>query len=313
MNKVTVIVIVSFSGLLGAIAGQLPQAAVTIRVINDQHMPLSDVDASVTFDQPNYKPNQWGSPDVSGRTGKTDSAGLFSAALPAGNHISYGAQRTGWYPSYGSLDFNRSQNGKWQPWNLTIDLTLKQIVNPMAMYARRLNKALPVKNESVAFDLFVGDFVAPHGRGETADMIFQIEPIDSTKDINRRALAIRFPNPTDGILPFKPSGHFSGSALRSPYDAPENGYLSRWTVTRAQPETSTSANYDPQKHGYFFRIRTQADSNGKIISANYGKIYGDFMNFTYYLNPKPNDRNIEFDPKRNLFTNLKPEERVTEP
>jgi hypothetical protein len=35
--------------------------------------------------------------------------------------------------------------------------------------------------------------------------------------------------------------------------------------------------------------------------------------FTYYLNPTPNDRNLEFDPKRNLFTNLKDEERVTAP
>jgi hypothetical protein len=47
--------------------------------------------------------------------------------------------------------------------------------------------------------------------------------------------------------------------------------------------------------------------------AHYGKIYGDFMNFTYYLNPTPNDRNVEFDPKRNLFTNLKDDERVTMP
>lgn len=31
------------------------------------------------------------------------------------------------------------------------------------------------------------------------------------------------------------------------------------------------------------------------------------------LNPTPNDRNVEFDPKRNLFTDLKPVERVTDP
>jgi hypothetical protein len=55
------------------------------------------------------------------------------------------------------------------------------------------------------------------------------------------------------------------------------------------------------------------DATGKIISANYGKIYGDFMNFSYYLNPTPNDRNVEFDPKRNLFTKLKTEEQVMAP
>jgi hypothetical protein len=37
------------------------------------------------------------------------------------------------------------------------------------------------------------------------------------------------------------------------------------------------------------------------------------VGFTYYLNPMPNDRNVEFDPKRNLFTNLKPEEQVAAP
>lgn len=35
--------------------------------------------------------------------------------------------------------------------------------------------------------------------------------------------------------------------------------------------------------------------------------------FTYYLNPTPNDRNIEFDPKRNLFTNLSSSEEVRDP
>ena len=48
-------------------------------------------------------------------------------------------------------------------------------------------------------------------------------------------------------------------------------------------------------------------------SANYGKIYGEFMNFTYYLNPTPNDPNMEFDPMRNLLTGLKDSEKVPTP
>jgi len=51
------------------------------------------------------------------------------------------------------------------------------------------------------------------------------------------------------------------------------------------------------------------DKDGKIISANYAKVMGDFrldarhggVGFTYYFNPTPNDRNLEFDPKQNLF------------
>jgi hypothetical protein len=42
----------------------------------------------------------------------------------------------------------------------------------------------------------------------------------------------------------------------------------------------------------------------------YWKIYGDFMQFRYYLNPTPNDRTVEFDPKQNLLGGLKSFERV---
>ncbi len=36
------------------------------------------------------------------------------------------------------------------------------------------------------------------------------------------------------------------------------------------------------------------------MSANYAKIYGDFPKFVYFYNPTPNDRNLEFDPDKNL-------------
>jgi hypothetical protein len=63
------------------------------------------------------------------------------------------------------------------------------------------------------------------------------------------------------------------------------------------------------------------DASGNVTSALYGKIYGDFsqdigndaVRFTYYLNPEPNSRNMEFDPKQNLFKNLPPLEQVTAP
>ena len=66
-------------------------------------------------------------------------------------------------------------------------------------------------------------------------------------------------------------------------------------------------------HNYYFRVRTVLDGNGNVKSALYGKIYGDFMQFNYYLNPTPNDRNVEFDPKKNLMENLGPLESVSEP
>jgi hypothetical protein len=58
------------------------------------------------------------------------------------------------------------------------------------------------------------------------------------------------------------------------------------------------------------------DKEGKVVSALYGKIHGDFrwfigarapksgLAFTYYLNPD-GTRNIEYDPKRNLLKSTK--------
>jgi hypothetical protein len=53
------------------------------------------------------------------------------------------------------------------------------------------------------------------------------------------------------------------------------------------------------------------DADKKLVRAEYGKIYGPveitagsegkwILSFTYYLNPD-GTRNLEFDPKNNLF------------
>ena len=73
---------------------------------------------------------------------------------------------------------------------------------------------------------------------------------------------------------------------------------------------------------YFFRVRTKEDAQGNIVSALYGKIYGEFNNgsgigdkvsYTYYLNSEPNSLNMEFDPSRNLFKKLPSLEQVSAP
>ncbi|MCW5550774.1 MAG: hypothetical protein KIS67_01275 [Verrucomicrobiae bacterium] len=72
-------------------------------------------------------------------------------------------------------------------------------------------------------------------------------------------------------------------------------------VRNGKPEQD---NIDPSRN-YYFRANTVLDENGNVKSALYGKIYGDFMQFRYYLNPTPNDRNVEFVPKRNLLKELR--------
>jgi hypothetical protein len=71
-------------------------------------------------------------------------------------------------------------------------------------------------------------------------------------------------------------------------------------------------------------VRTKKDAQGNIVSSLYGEIYGDFnavhgsgigstLSFSYHLNPTPNDTNMEFDPKQDLFKKLPSLERVSAP
>jgi hypothetical protein len=77
---------------------------------------------------------------------------------------------------------------------------------------------------------------------------------------------------------------------------------------------------EPKRVGYYLRTRVQLDADGDIISANYAKIYDNIrfdargtVSFWYYYNPTPNDRNLEFDPKRNLFPREMPNANVANP
>jgi hypothetical protein len=146
-----------------------------------------------------------------------------------------------------------------------------------------------------------------------------------TNNLYDKQLSIRFSNEGDGIQFVMAMG----GGLRLPRLEPTNGYASVLIEREWQePYTNQPGRFFVQTHSdynkdanYFFRVRTKKDSNGNIVSALYGKIYGDFsrnighdkINFTYYLNPEPNSRNMEFDPKQNLFKNLKPLERITAP
>lgn len=134
---------------------------------------------------------------------------------------------------------------------------------------------------------------------------------------------LRFSNPLDGIqlAELPASGRYS--RFKWPREAPENGY---------QPTFVSSSNGKPNygitlsakdSDAYFFRVRT-VEQNGRIVSALYGKISGGLalapmhsktckIQLTYYLNPTSLDRNLEWDPKRNLLTGLKDDEQPREP
>ena len=112
----------------------------------------------------------------------------------------------------------------------------------------------------------------------------------------------------------------AGSALRLPRYAPETGYLPTLVQELSLNGNKRINGADGEDQNYFYRVRTVLDENGNVKSAVYGKIAGPIqywgnkdVHMIYYLNPTPNDRNMEFNPKKNLFQNLPTLQQVNAP
>lgn len=248
--------------------------------------------------------------------GLTDTNGIFIAThRDATEYLSINAEKAGYYPfsfSYFKGDYKPDR------WNPTVTILLKKIEKPISMYAKKEESKVPKENEPVGFDLMIGDWVGPYGKGVTADLFFAVQRKIVSERQYDAELKLTFPNTGDGVVVLPPTPD-TGSPLKMPRVAAEGGYESSlvWHYTHTQrPEPVL---------GYFFRVRTILDEKGNIQSALYGKIQGNIrfyvgtiaphagLGFDYYLNPTPNSRNVEFDPKQNLFKNLSPLEKVTAP
>lgn len=203
---------------------------------------------------------------------------------------------------------------------------------------------IPVLGEWCGYDFEIGDWVSPHGNGKVTDVLIFFDrefvrfdasgwqqTLEQRREFSKKAYAVRgeewteekfrlksglwnlvfkvaFPNEKEGIILVE-DGFNEHSVLRMPHMAYEEGYVSEYGYQ------ITSNEYLKRRDdiGFFLRTRVVLDRQGNIESANYAKIYEDFkvtidgkIEFAYYFNVTPNDRNLEFDPKQNLFPESEP-------
>jgi hypothetical protein len=228
---------------------------------------------------------------------------------------------------------------KLQPWNPTIPITLKKIGKGAPMYARaapRKTVDLPSQDEVHGYDMIEDDWVAPKGKGQVADLCMRAH-MDVIDDENFDSnMVITFPNRGDGWIALNELQGIE-SEMKYPREAPVAGYRDgpinlkfRW---RKPHDKQLPEGGNP--YGYILRLRTKLNENGEVLSAIYAKIIdsnlyppidprrlenpiyfgsspklikenkltsGCFFQMHYYLNPKPNDRTLEFDRKTNLAT-----------
>ncbi|HBA84462.1 MAG TPA: hypothetical protein DCZ95_10245 [Verrucomicrobia bacterium] len=347
MNRFYIVIVMLLSGCL--IAGKLfaappevekarqhgAQGEVTLLVVDSTGKPVEKAKLSVAF---------WGSDssaDVVASEGQTDPNGLFVAAGKTIGSMNYTITKDGYYKTTGKywfyrpsgLDSNKNsaasptsgeywlyhqqensvKDDRWQPWNPTITLVLKERRQPIAMYAKRIDAPVPVRDTPVGFDLEVGDWVLPHGAGKQADVYFTYKANAQDFWTGSYELTIACSNKMDGLVRMRKD---MWSEFLSAYEAPNDGYDTGVVLSLDMTKDKIlKKDLFGAEEYLIFRVRMVLDDKGNITSARYGKIYGPIefgrigkveenrggVRFTCYFNPTANDRNLEFDPSQNLF------------
>ena len=212
----------------------------------------------------------------------------------------------------------------WRPTDLIITAALHRIERPIPLFIQRtiLGNGHDISqrvNGTFSYDLVKAAWLPPLGNGEHADMVFERLPRQmfgkvSNPHVNARSykdtIVVRFQGEGNGIMEMAPMSNTT-FMIRT---APESGYGKSYKIWHSIDDAyQHQESRDVNRH-FCFRIRTRKNEKGEIIEAYYGKIYGDIgtvadkknlygVTFLYYLNMKPNDRNLEWDMKNNLCPN----------
>jgi hypothetical protein len=290
---------------------ELPRAKMTVRVLDESGQPINNAEVRIQFTQKIRD-----LPDFA--IGNTDLSGEFEAEGYSKIFLSADVRKDGYYSSATPrFLFKSLTNGMWYPWNPMMQVILRKIGNPVPMYAKAIRSTIPESRKPCGYDLKAGDWVTPYGKGKTSDFIFTwTNSPRPNYDWDATAL-LTFSNPLDGIQEAH-LDQYTNTIFRWPRQAPDAGYKPLFTAREAWPTGGNGkaiTTFDPYgRQAYFFRVRTVVQ-DGKIVSALYGKIDGGIgidpsrppscgLLFNYFLNPTPLGRNMEFDLKRNLLTNL---------
>ncbi|OQC30421.1 MAG: hypothetical protein BWX70_01197 [Verrucomicrobia bacterium ADurb.Bin070] len=256
----------------------------------------------------------------SGARGQTDADGLFTVEGRTlnGASLSYTVNKQGFYQTratyqLGKRGYRCIENGRWIPWNPTLRVTLKEIRKPIPMYVRKAKIVFPGRNEYFRYDLLVGDWVEPHGKGNTADisLMYQASRSRSSEYLDfTKELEIRGANELDGFILVTKDGWSKFGTL---YEAPTAGYFPSINLCVDRTPTNIIRRLESSTSDYYvFKSRTrlvdgvEVSHYGKILGGiDYGSAAADKVGgsatLSYYFNPTPNDRNLEFDGKNNLF------------
>lgn len=172
----------------------------------------------------------------------------------------------------------------------------------MSFHDERTSFKVPVYDEWIGFDCEKYDFVSPYGQGVKNDMLLRFALNNPTVDDYHMTMEVSFTNNLyAGAYEMERT---KTSEFESVYHADTNAVYRQTFSYRFDQSPVKVPEYTTQLNSnryLVFRTRTKVDSEGRLVSALYGKIYGDW-NFVgpggmsmsqFVFNTRPNDTNLE--------------------
>mgnify|MGYP007041538972 FL=1 len=269
--------------------------------------PVLNAQASLNV---RYTPKDpWGCPRYEKKTLEESSPGCFSFSYPSAHFrdASIGVWKKGYYGASIALSNVKE--------DASIRLELPPIQNAISLIAMNWTFNEPTffyatPQNVKHYDCLKADWLPPYGDGLKADMEFSLQRYNK----NGKTYAwfsIRFINPHDG---FEEVTKYYADSMRI-REAPAMKNLQNQLDFIEELHDGFPTHFPPLKN-YAFRVRTQRTPSGELLSAYYGKLYNAFTfnyvknywacDFEYYLNPAPNNRNLEY----NGHSINKPKERI---
>lgn len=277
-----------------ALAASAERVKSTFNIFDDWGAPVTNACLEIVTPRDAYTLSWNGSIPHTKHFTRTDEKGIASCSFASPQRcFTLYVDATGFYPERrGNIFFGKSNE-------LNVPILMRKIVKPVEMIKTKL-VCLPFPSEKGTFyvDLEKGDWVLPGRKGVVADLSVEYSCHNSE---GRTESTAKITFLSGGAYKRKKINSYS---FESEYRADTNEVYETTFLHSLSFDTPVYGNRIlnqalAEDEYLVFRTRIVRDKDGKIVSANYGKIYGEiaaFRNFGYrrcFFNPIPNDTGLE--------------------
>lgn len=284
------------------IASGIPKAQIILRVVDNMGHPVANAKVRSGLQTGE------GLNDYLKVEGFTDKDGQFTIQGPVKGILHFGVVKSGYYRSVNDIMFFGTNvfHGKWMPYGQTriVEIKRKRNLGRHVVFPEQKRSAewkKPCLDKWIGFDFMVYDWVKPFGKGTSSDVLIRFHTFERDRMRDwRHEMEVSFTNnPFGGAYVVKKS---PDSRLQWNHVADTNAdFRSSFSffIERHQSPFPTRNLLDGDSC-LVFRTRTTTDETGRLKTAHYGVLAGEwFVGKTVMkfgdscFNPVPNDPDIE--------------------